>query len=108
MRDCVFCKIIRKELPAEIVYEDSSFMVFKDIHPAAKTHLLVVPKKHVASVNELEDADLAGGLVMTARKIALEQKLSSYKLLINTGSNAGQTVDHLHMHLIGGEKLPYL
>ena len=109
--NCIFCKIINKEIPADIVYQDDEIIAFKDIAPVAPVHLLIIPKKHILSVNnlELEDKELIGRLFLTARKIAKEQDVSEtgYRLVINVGKDAGQTIDHLHLHLLGGKKLPF-
>ncbi|MCL0056736.1 histidine triad nucleotide-binding protein [Dehalococcoidia bacterium] len=111
MMNCIFCKIINKEIPADIVYQDDEIIAFKDIAPVAPVHLLIIPKKHILSVNnlELEDKELIGRLFLTARKIAKEQGVSEtgYRLVINIGKDAGQTIDHLHLHLLGGKKLPF-
>lgn len=111
MTDCIFCKIINKEVPTEIVYEDNKVIVFKDIEPKAPLHLLIVPKKHVFSVNHLEpeDKELIGELFLVAQKTAREQNVveTGYRLIFNVGKDAGQTVNHLHLHLMGGGKLPF-
>jgi len=108
MKDCLFCKIVNKEAPAEIVYEDEKVVTFKDIYPKAPLHLLVVPKKHIPSVDHLESADkeLIGDLFLVAQKIAREQGVAKtgYKLVFNVGKGAGQIIDHLHLHLLGGWK----
>lgn len=108
---CIFCKIINKEVTADIVYEDDRVMVFKDIKPVAPTHFLIVPKKHISSVNhlELEDKEIIGQLFLVVKEIAKKQGVSEtgYRLVVNTGQDAGQTVEHLHLHLIGGTKLPW-
>ncbi len=105
----IFCKIINKEIPAEIIYEDREILAFKDIHPAAPVHILIIPKKHIESVNVLadKDADLVGKMILTAKKIAQDLQISEkgYKLLIRTGEDGGQEVPHLHLHLIGGARL---
>lgn len=103
--DCVFCKIINKELPGDIVYEDDKAIAFNDIHPKASVHILIVPKKHVASVSQMESNDnaLIGELFLIAKKIAQDKKLNGYKLLINVGREGGQLVEHLHLHLLGGK-----
>ena len=103
--DCIFCKIINKELPSEIVFENEKVIVFKDIHPKAPVHFLIVPKKHIISINHLEiqDKELVGDLVLIAKNIAKEKNLSGYKLLVNVGRQGGQMVDHLHLHLLSGE-----
>lgn len=101
MEDCIFCKISRKELSSEIEYEDETFMVFHDIHPKSPLHLLIIPKKHIHSVDHLEpqDRELMGDLVLCAQKIAKNRGLRGYQLHINVGKDGGQVVDHLHMHL---------
>lgn len=88
-----------------MVYQDDRFTAFKDIHPKASLHLLIVPRKHIQSVEhiELQDSDLMGRLILTARKIARQQKLEGYKLEINVGRAGGQLVDHLHLHLLSGK-----
>lgn len=103
--ECIFCKIINRELPSEIVFENAKFIAFKDINPKAKIHLLVVPKKHIASVNELEEEDkeLIGELILTAKKVSQEQNLTGYKLVFNVGRKGGQMIDHIHLHLLSGE-----
>lgn len=102
MSDCLFCKIVNREIPSEIVYEDENFLVFKDINPKAPVHLLIIPKKHIPSVNhlEIEDKILMGELILVAQKIARDKKLEGYRLQINVGRPAGQLVDHLHLHLL--------
>ena len=111
MTDCIFCKIINKEAAASIIYEDNNVVVFKDIHPKAPIHLLIVPKKHIPSINHLETKDktLIGELFLVAKKIAEDQGIAEtgYRLIFDTGKDAGQTVEHLHLHLLGGEKLPF-
>lgn len=101
-RDCIFCKIANKEIPKDFVYEDEKVMVFEDINPKAPIHLLIIPKKHISSVAhlEIEDKTLMGEMILTAQKIAKEKNLKSYKLLINVGREAGQLIDHLHIHLL--------
>lgn len=100
MLDCVFCKIINKQIKADIVYQDQDFIVFKDIKPKAEKHLLIVPKKHIESLNKLEDIELAGKMLLLAKKII---KDTNYKIQINTGKKAGQMIDHLHLHLLSGK-----
>jgi histidine triad (HIT) family protein len=102
MNECIFCKIINKELPADIVYETKEIIVFKDIKPVMPVHLLIVPKKHIISIDyiEIKDKILMGQLILTAQKISQEMNLKGYKLQINVGRKGGQIVDHLHMHLI--------
>ena len=101
--DCIFCNIINKEQAANIVYENDKFIVFKDIKPAAPVHLLLAPKVHIASVNDLEEKhkELIGDLFLLAKKIAKEQGVDDgYRLSFNVGRKGGQIVDHLHLHLI--------
>ncbi len=100
--DCIFCRIAKKEIPAEIVYEDELILAFKDIKPVAPVHILIIPKSHIPSVNHvaLEDKTLMGELILAAQKIAKDQSVdkSGYRLVLNIGQDAGQTVDHLHLH----------
>jgi len=107
--ECIFCKIANKEMPAEIIYEEGEIIAFKDANPVAPIHLLIIPKKHILSVNHLaeEDKELIGELFLVAQKLAREYGIdkSGYRLIFNIGKDAGQTVDHLHLHLIGGKKL---
>ncbi len=111
MTDCIFCKIVNKESPAKIVYEDSNFIALKDINPKAPLHLLIIPKEHIISVNHLggKNKELIGELFLVAQKIAQKQGVAEtgYRLIFNVGKNAGQTIDHLHLHLMGGRKLAW-
>jgi len=103
--DCIFCKIINKQQQADIVYEDEEYIAFKDINPDAPVHILVVPKKHISSVKDLnqKDVKLIGNLILTAKKIAEQENISEgYKLKFNVGKKGGQLVNHLHLHLMGG------
>jgi histidine triad (HIT) family protein len=106
MSDCIFCKIAKKEQKASIIFENDNFVAFKDINPKAPIHYLLIPKTHIESINSLEDQDLAGQLLLTAKKIAakLEIKDSGYKLIFNVGRGGGQEVNHLHLHILGGWK----
>ena len=101
--ECLFCKIINRELSSEIVYEDEEIIGIKDIKPKASVHILILPKKHIPSVNQLENKEIAGALLLSARKIAREKNLKGYKIIINVGREGGQLIDHLHLHLLGGE-----
>jgi histidine triad (HIT) family protein len=106
--DCVFCNIVAGKIPSDIVFQDEEVMAFRDIHPKAPTHLLIIPKKHIVSLAELTSADmpLAARMIETANKLARQEGISSgYRLVINTGKSAGQVVIHLHMHLLGGRPL---
>ena len=106
--DCLFCGIINGQVPSEFLYEDDDFVVFKDINPAAPVHLLLVPKKHIRSINDLqkEDKAIISGLFMIAADMAKKQGVnkSGYKLLFNVEKGGGQVIFHLHLHLIGGWK----
>ena len=109
MQDCLFCKIIKKEIPADIVYEDEEIIAFKDIQPAAPIHILVIPKKHISSINEieLEDEALIGKIYTKIKERAKEQDVdeTGYRVIVNCGKDAGQEVMHLHFHLLAGKKL---
>ncbi len=100
--DCIFCKIINRELPADLVFESENVVAFLDINPKAKVHVLIVPKKHIESVKDLKESDkeLAGELLLAAKQIAEEKELNGYKLIMNVGKEGGQIVDHLHIHLV--------
>ena len=103
--DCIFCKIVSKEIPAKIEHEDVQTVVFHDIHPKAKTHLLVIPKKHISTMRDLEENDelLMGYLMKKAADIAKKLNIEHYKLQINVGEQAGQVVFHLHVHLMSAD-----
>ena len=105
----IFCKIIKGEIPAKKVYEDDFVFAFHDIHPIAPVHVLIIPKKHIESVNDLEDNDveIMGNMFLAAKRIALELGIAEkgYKLLVRTGRDGGQEVPHIHMHLLGGARL---
>ena len=108
MADTIFGKIIRREIPADIVYEDEDCLAFRDVNPQAPTHLLVIPKQAIPSLAAVTDADsqLLGHLVQVATRLAVEQGLEAgYRLVVNCGTDGGQTVDHLHVHLLGGRHL---
>ena len=104
MPDCIFCKIIKKEIPTDFIYEDDSLVVFNDIKPAAPVHLLVVPKIHIPSIMQTEDShkEIISALVYTARDTAKKRGLTGYKLIFNVGKDGGQVIGHLHLHLLGG------
>ena len=107
--ETVFSKIMRKEIPADIVYEDADILAFKDIHPLAPVHVLIIPKREIESINNLtnDDALLVGRMILCARNIARDLNISEkgYKLLFRTGHDGGQEVPHVHLHLIGGARL---
>ncbi|TAK95524.1 histidine triad nucleotide-binding protein [Patescibacteria group bacterium] len=104
---CIFCQIAKKKIPAEIVYEDEKVLAFKDIHPIAPVHVLVITKEHVESVNELVDEQLAGRLILVGKRVAQDLAISEkgYKLLFRVGADGGQEVSHIHLHVLGGAKL---
>lgn len=109
MSDCVFCKIINKDIPADIILEQENLLAFKDRSPIAPVHVLIIPKKHIATVNDLqsEDAQLVGEMILAGKKIASDLSISEkgYKLLFRVGEWGGQEVPHIHLHLIGGARL---
>jgi histidine triad (HIT) family protein len=109
MNDCIFCKIIDKKIPADFVFENESFVVFKDIKPKAPLHFLIVPKKHIVSVNEIEkeDKEVLGEIFFVAKDVAKNMGVdkNGYKLSVNIGEGGGQEVPHLHLHLLGGWKI---
>jgi histidine triad (HIT) family protein len=110
--DCIFCKITEGTLPSRKVYEDEQVLAFHDINPEAPVHILVIPKKHIASLNEVSPADteLLGRVMLAAQQVAREAGLASdgYRVVANTGPHSGQLVFHLHLHVLGGEKLAAL
>lgn len=107
--DCVFCKIAAGSIAADVVYMDDDFLAFRDIHPMAPVHVVIIPKKHIASVNDLSDRDqaLAGKMMLVARKVAEKEKIadSGYRLAVNCGPDGMQVVPHIHMHVLGGRRL---
>jgi histidine triad (HIT) family protein len=109
MPECLFCSIIDREIPASIVYEDDRIVAFNDINPQAPTHVLVVPRRHIASLNEVapDDDALIGEIVRRAAAIAKQRGISSrgYRMVFNTNRDAGQTVFHIHLHLLGGRTM---
>ena len=109
MEDCVFCKIVDGKIPSNKVFENDEILAFKDINPATPIHILVIPKKHIKSINEIEnkDEDLIGKIFAVIRDIAKEQGFADegYRVISNCGINGGQEVPHLHFHIIGGKKL---
>lgn len=109
--DCVFCKIAKGDTHTNFQYKDDQIVAFNSIEPKAPIHIIVIPKKHINSINNLkeEDAELTGKIILVAKDLAKEKGISEagYRLIFNTGNNAGQTVDHIHLHLIGGIKLPF-
>jgi histidine triad (HIT) family protein len=104
---CLFCRIIRKEIPAQIVAETDDCIAFRDINPQAPVHLLIVPREHVPSLDQAGDAALVGRLALFAADLARQEGIAArgYRAVINTNADAGQTVFHIHLHLLGGRKL---
>lgn len=107
--DCIFCKIAAGSIPADVVFSDDDFVAFRDVHPLAPVHVVIIPRRHIASVNDLAEADqgLAGRLILVARKVAEKEKIaaSGYRLAINCGPDGTQVVPHIHLHLLGGRRL---
>ena len=107
--DCLFCRVVRREIPATLVFENTECIAFRDIDPKAPTHVLIVPREHVASLNEATDVDTLGALLVAAAEIARNEGIAEggYRTVINTNRDAGQTVFHLHLHLLGGRSLTW-
>ena len=105
----IFKKIIDKEIPADVVYEDDQCLAFRDVNPCAPTHILVIPKREIAQLDQMsaEDAPLMGHLMYVATLVAKQEKLSGFRLVVNSGASAGQSVFHLHLHVIGGRRLSW-
>jgi histidine triad (HIT) family protein len=106
---CLFCRIVRREIPATVIHEDEHTVAFRDIDPKAPTHVLVIPKEHVPSLNEATDAAQIGRLMLVAAQIAKAEGIADegYRTVVNSGANAGQTVFHVHLHLLGGRRLSW-
>ena len=109
MEDCLFCKIVNKQIPGDVVYEDETCLAFNDISPQAPVHILVVPKEHIASANDVseENSALVGHIIAVCAHIAKEKGFSQdgYRIINNCGENAGQTVKHLHFHILAGKNM---
>lgn len=109
MTDCIFCKIIAGEIPATIIYRDEQATAFRDINPAAPIHILIIPNKHIDSVNMMtvDDEPLIGHLFTTAKALAAQEGIANggFRLIMNTNADAGQTVFHIHLHLLGGSRM---
>ena len=106
--DCIFCKIIAKEMPTNFLYEDDKIVAFNDINPKASIHILVVPKKHINSLKEVtnSDKDLIFHTMSKIPEIAKDHNLKGFRTILNTGREVGQIIDHIHFHILGGNKLP--
>lgn len=111
MENCIFCKIARGEIPCQKIYEDETVLVFKDINPEAPVHILLIPKKHINSINELqeEDTNIISHIFIIAKKVAGDMGIheSGYRIVTNCGNDGGQTVQHIHFHLLGGRSLSW-
>lgn len=109
--DCLFCKIVNSEVPAKIVYRDDVVLAFEDINPQAPHHILIIPQKHISTINELksEDNELIGHMIQTAKLLAKEKNIADegYRLIVNCNAGAGQTVFHVHIHLMGGRRFTW-
>ena len=109
MEDCLFCKIVKKEIPSTVVYEDDEILAFRDIHPVAPVHVLVIPKKHITSLAEMkkEDEPLIGRIYTVINEIAKKEGIfeKGFRVIVNCGEDGGQVVKHLHFHLLGGKKM---
>jgi histidine triad (HIT) family protein len=109
-QDTIFGKIIRREIPADIVYEDDLALAFRDVNPQAPVHILIIPKKPIPKLSDVqpEDSELLGHLLQTVKKVAENEKLTNgYRVVINTGNDGGQTVFHMHLHILGGRPLSW-
>ena len=111
MNECLFCKMVSGVIPCDKVYENEYLLAFRDIDPKAPTHILIIPKKHIKTLNEINenDQDLLGELLLTAKKIAKDEGIdtSGYRTVFNCNSDGGQTVFHIHMHLLGGRQMAW-
>ncbi len=111
MESCIFCKIAQGEIPAEILYEDEQVVAFRDIHPQAPVHVLVIPRRHIATLNEApaEEAELVGRLSLAAAEVARRLRIdqSGYRVVMNCNRDGGQTVFHIHLHLLGGRAMTW-
>ncbi len=105
MQDCIFCKIANKEIPSNFVYEDEDCVAFNDLNPQAPTHILVIPKKHYASLNELDDVKIMGALLNAVKNVTKKLNITDYRTVVNTGKQAGQEVFHIHFHVLSGRPL---
>ncbi len=107
--DCLFCRIVRGEIPARVVYETPELLAFRDIGPKAPTHVLLVPRQHIATLDALADAGLAGQLLLAAAEVARREGIAErgYRTVINTHADGGQTVSHLHLHVMGGRHMTW-
>jgi len=111
MENCLFCRIVKKEIPSKVIYEDELILAFHDISPQAPVHVLIIPKKHIGSLDDAgaADAELMGKMILQAAEIARELKIakSGYRTVFNTNADAGMAVGHIHLHLLGGRKMAW-
>ena len=111
MVDCLFCKIINKEINSDILFEDDDVLAFKDINPQAPIHFLIVPKKHISTINDLqqEDEKITGKMILTAQSLSKQENIdeNGYRLVFNCNSGGGQEVYHIHLHLLGGRQMQW-
>jgi len=111
MSDCIFCKIVAGEIPADKVYEDELVVAFRDLNPQAPTHVLVIPKRHIATLNDMtaDDEAIVGRMVQAASKVAAQEGLAEagYRTVMNCNADGGQTVFHIHLHLLGGRQMTW-
>ena len=111
MTNCIFCKIISGDIPGDIVYQDDDVLAFRDLNPKAPTHILVIPKKHISTLNDVQtdDAELVGKMYLAAKKIAADEGIAEpgYRTVMNCNALAGQTVFHIHLHLLGGRPMSW-
>jgi len=111
MSDCLFCKMVKGEIPPDIVYEDNDVLAFRDINPQSPTHVLVIPKRHISTINDLEsdDAELVGKLYLAAKKVAEKDGIAEagFRTVMNCNESAGQTVLHIHLHVLGGRRMSW-
>ncbi len=107
MKDCIFCKIANKEIPSSLVYEDEYTVAFNDLSPQAPTHILVIPKKHFESLNELDEEKIMSALFVAVKNVVKKLNIKEYRTVINTGESAGQTVFHIHLHILAGRPLKW-
>lgn len=111
MTDCIFCKIVSGDIPGDIVYQDEDVLAFRDLNPQAPTHILVIPRKHIATINDIqpEDAELIGKMYLAASQIAKDEGIAEpgYRAVMNCNREAGQTVFHIHLHLLGGRPMSW-
>jgi len=111
MTDCIFCKIVSGDIPGDIIYQDDDVLAFRDLHPQAPVHALVIPKKHISTINDIQpaDAELIGKLYLAASTIAKQEGMdeSGYRCVINCNDDGGQTVHHIHLHLLGKRQMTW-